>query len=88
MDDRKLDKDERSVLVFALRYSIPRHTSAIYIVSEQIKKHIDSFEDWELKRIGEEIISHLSLEYQTGDPNKLMEFGKEIVNEHIKRCDI
>ena len=45
---RKLTKDERTVYVFALRYALPRHTYALSLVSDEILKRLDEFEDWEL----------------------------------------
>lgn len=44
----KLTKDERTVYVFALRYALPRHTYALPLVSDEILKRLDEFEDWEL----------------------------------------
>ena len=43
-----LSKDARTVLVFALRYALPRHTYALQLVSDYIKLNINSFEDWEV----------------------------------------
>ena len=39
-----LSKDARTVLVFALRYALPRHTYALPLVSDYIKLNINSFE--------------------------------------------
>lgn len=46
---KKLTKDERTVYVFALRYALPRHTYALSLVSDEILKRLDDFEDWELE---------------------------------------
>lgn len=43
-----LTKDERTILVFAFRYALPRHTYALSLVFDQLKQHIDDFESWEL----------------------------------------
>ena len=43
-----MNKDERTVYVFALRYALPRHTYALSIVSQMILSRLDAFEDWEL----------------------------------------
>lgn len=45
---KRLTKDERTVYVFALRYALPRHTYALSLVSDEILKRLDDFEDWEL----------------------------------------
>lgn len=45
---KKLTKDERTCYVFALRYALPRHTYALSLVSDEILKRLDNFEDWEL----------------------------------------
>jgi len=45
---KELTKDERTVYVFALRYALPRHTYALSLVSDEILKRLDDFEDWEL----------------------------------------
>ena len=45
---KKLTKDERTVYVFALRYALPRHTYALSLVSDEVLKRLDDFEDWEL----------------------------------------
>ena len=45
---KRLTKDERTVYVFALRYALPRHTYALSLVSDEILKRLDGFEDWEL----------------------------------------
>lgn len=45
---KRLTKDERTVYVFALRYALPRHTYALSLVSDEILKRLDNFEDWEL----------------------------------------
>lgn len=42
---RKLTKDERTVYVFALRYALPRHTYALSLVSDEILKRLDNFEE-------------------------------------------
>lgn len=44
-----ISRDARTVLVFALRYALPRHTYALSLVSGYIKLHINSFEDWEIE---------------------------------------
>ena len=46
-----LTKFERDVYVFALRYALPRHSYALGLVSEEIIKRIDDFEDWELENM-------------------------------------
>lgn len=44
-----MDKDLRTLFIFALRYSLPRHTYALSIVVPQVLKEIQHFEDWEIK---------------------------------------
>ena len=44
-----MDKDLRTLFIFALRYSLPRHTYALSIVAPQVLKEIQHFEDWEIK---------------------------------------
>ena len=44
-----MDKDLRTLFIFALRYSLPRHTYALSIVAPQVLKEIQYFEDWEIK---------------------------------------
>ena len=43
-----ISRDARTILVFALRYALPRHTYALQLVSDYIKLNINSFEDWEV----------------------------------------
>ena len=85
MDDKKLDKDERSVYMFSLRYAIIRNTSAIHITIQQIRKHIDDFEDWEVKQIAEEINDHLKLFPDQGHVELLNKFMREMVEEYVHR---
>ena len=44
-----MDKDFRTLFIFALRYSLPRHTYALSIVAPQVLKEIQHFEGWEIK---------------------------------------
>ena len=44
-----MDKDLRTLFIFALRYSLPRHTYALSIVASQVLKEIQHFEDWEIE---------------------------------------
>lgn len=46
-----LSKDSRTILVFALRYALPRHSYALGLVSDYIKLHVNSFEDWEISNM-------------------------------------
>lgn len=50
----KLTTQERDVFVFAFRYALPRRTFARSIVFDELKKHIDDFETWELKDLRDE----------------------------------
>lgn len=43
-----ISRDARTILVFALRYALPRHTYALKLVSDYIIMNINSFEDWEV----------------------------------------
>ena len=44
-----MNKDLRTLFVFALRYSLPRHTYALSIVAPQVLNNIQYFEDWEIE---------------------------------------
>ena len=44
-----MDKNLRTIFVFALRYSIPRHTYSFDMVSEYIRQHIKGFEYGEIE---------------------------------------
>lgn len=52
LDSQKIlsmDKELRTIFIFALRYALPRHTYAFDIVSKYILQELDNFEDWELR---------------------------------------
>lgn len=42
------EKDLRTIILFGLRYALPRHTYAFSIVSGYILHHIEEFEDHEI----------------------------------------
>lgn len=42
------EKDLRTIIVFGLRYALPRHTYAFDTVSGYILHHIEEFEDYEI----------------------------------------
>jgi len=48
---RELTRDERTVLVFALRYAAPRHTYAFDITSEVVRPYLRQFTTYELEDI-------------------------------------
>jgi hypothetical protein len=58
-----MDKDLRTLFVFALRYSLPRHTYALSIVAPQVLNNIQYFEDWEI----EGMISDCDIYYPSAD---------------------
>jgi hypothetical protein len=71
--------------MFSLRYSMPRYTSALNITIQQIRKHIDDFEDWEVKQMAEEINDHLKLFPEQGNTELLNKFMRELVEEYVHR---
>lgn len=47
MDDRKIEVD-KIILVFALRYSLGRNTSAPDYIYDEFVRNVYKFKDWEL----------------------------------------
>ena len=43
-----LTKKDKTLLVFALRYALPKRTYALFLVSERLLENIDQFETWEI----------------------------------------
>lgn len=43
-----MEKDLRTIIVFALRYALPRHTYSFGLVSDFILQHIEFFTDSDL----------------------------------------
>ena len=58
-----MDKDLRTIIVFGLRYALPRHTYAFSMVSDFILQHVYEFESWEL----EAMIDDCRIYYPDGD---------------------
>lgn len=76
-----LTRDERTIVVFALRYALPRHTYAPSIVYDYIKEHIDNFEDWEI----EGMLDDIRMYYPSGAFCGMDQEAADQFREYLKR---
>ena len=82
-----MTNDERTVYVFALRYALPRHTYALSIVSREILKSLNDFEDWELDGMIRDCWIYYPALDCGGDIDRKMvdEFKNKLITELAKR---
>lgn len=76
-----LTKTQRDIVVFALRYALPRHTYAPSIVYDYIKANIDSFEDWEI----EEMLADIRMYYPSSAFSGIDQEAADQFREYLKR---
>ena len=50
-----MNKTERTITVFAMRYAIKRKTYALSLVLDAIAENINEFDKWEIEQIKEEL---------------------------------
>ena len=51
----EMNKTERTIAVFAMRYAMKRKTYALSIVLDHITENIKEFDKWEIEQIKEEL---------------------------------
>ena len=80
--------NDRTIVIFALRYALPRHTYAAKMVTEFIKANIDRFEPWEIEGMIDDCrIYYPSKDFggDTCDRPLVDAFAAFLSNESMKR---
>ena len=86
MNVKQLTKDEKTILIFALRYALPRKTYALSLVVDNLLSNIEQFENWEIESIITDCEYQYCLLYSTIDrtnefmDNQLYEISSLIIN--------
>jgi|LGOV01.1.fsa_nt_gb hypothetical protein len=81
MTNNILTKDDKTILIFAFRYALPRKTYALDLVSERIFEYINQFENWEIGAMITDCKYQYHLIYSSADKtseymdSRLMDIG-------------